>query len=158
MPKQPIHTHPVIRNNIKSGECYYLFSFEGKSHNISYGKIELIKRIGKYVFTGDGIYKAFDAQEIKKLKTGQPIRGEIRNGKLTFLSFFMTKDDAEKSANIFPKNVAILLLKKSIDIDKRMIEDMKQSILGRITMINNIITAKNLSVMAESIKKSSEKK
>ena len=158
MPKQPIYTPPITRKNIKSGECYYLFSFEGKSHRIFYGKIELVKRVQKYIFTGDGAYKVFEVNEIESLKTGQPIREEIRNGKISFMSFFITKEDAEESSDVFPKNVAIVILKKSIDTDKCVIEEVKQSILGRITMINNIITSKNLSEMAESLKKSNTDK
>src|SRR3990172_11818861 len=108
----------IIKKQIKEGENYFLLIFEGHSSRICFGKLmHLSKKEHSYVFRGDRIFKVFNETEIKSTKTGQPLRAEIKNGRLMFMVMFLSKEEAERSIEIFPKNIVIRLIKKSIAND-----------------------------------------
>lgn len=155
MSRLPIRMKPVVKKRLKSGENYYLFSFDGQSYTINYGKLSSRKPQSNYVFRGEGtVYKYIDGADIKNTQTGQPLRPTIHKGRLTFIALFVSEEDAKSVAETLPKMVAILLIKNSIDKDKKVIAQLKESMMDRISMMNDVILSKDIEEMATGIKKS----
>jgi hypothetical protein len=138
---------------IKLGEKYHMLSFHSNSHRVLYGEFSKLKD-GRMLFKGDNVYKIFKSDVFHKNKTGQPIGTDIINGRLKFVAFFLSNEDAESSAESTARNAAFMFIKNSIDYDQEAMEEMHKSIMHRMVLINHTITAKSIEDMSELIYKS----
>ena len=158
MSKKTTNSNLITRKRIKVGEKYHMLSFDGQTHRMFYGTLSCTSKNHSYAFSGKGVYKVFSEADVKKAKTGQPLRAEIANGRLSFVALFVSKKEAISSIDSLPRSVAIRLIKKTIDADRKVVDELRQSMVVRINMINDVITSKNLTEMAASIKKSANEK
>lgn len=148
----------VSRRKIEVGNKYYLLSFDGHSHRVRLGSLSKLKD-GSSLLQGENrqeLYIQFSKAELDNIKTGQAIRANISYGRLVFIAMFVSQAEAESSVEKMARNLVMKLVEKSINDDKKLISDLTESIMHRISLINSSITAKNLQEMAASIKKFTE--
>lgn len=153
----------MTKKRIKAGQNYFILIFDGQSHRVCYGKLScvtknLIVKNQSYAFHSNEIYKMFSNADLKNAKTGQPLRAEIRNGKLSFMVMFTNESEAYLAAKTLPKSVATRLIKKSLDTDSAFIEELRSSMMSRLSIMNEVMASKNLQEMAATIKKSAGEK
>ncbi|MDP2692806.1 MAG: hypothetical protein Q8O88_04170 [bacterium] len=148
----------ITKRKIKVGKNYYVLIFSGHSSRIYYGNLSYISNKTKYAFHSDKVYRVFSLSDLESSYTGQPVRAEIRNGTLSFMSFFINEDEAKYSSETLPKSITISIIEKSLSADSIFIKELRSSMMNRLSMMNDIVKSKNLQEMAVLIKRSTTEK
>lgn len=141
-----------------AGEKYHMLSFDNGKSTVMKGDLIKNNRIQKetrYVFSvpNNGFYRVFSEDEIRATKTGQAVRKSMKNGKMEFMAFFETKQEAVRGIDTLPKKVASLLIMESIERDKNLIIKIKGAVMDRISIFNDVVSSKTNPELMEAVKK-----